>query len=99
MMMKVCHFCTIILINIVMVHLVSNAENVVTYLSFCRKTEGWSSKLIMQMIPKHILGSIGNTYFKNVKTVMFLPDQSPALEALTNFLFRGMVSVASVGIL
>lgn len=73
------------------------AENIATCLSFCRKTEGWSTKLIMQMIPKHILGSIGNTFFKNVKTVMFLPDQSPALEALTTFLFRGMVSVGCVG--
>ncbi|ROT73196.1 putative mediator of RNA polymerase II transcription subunit 25 isoform X2 [Penaeus vannamei] len=60
------------------------------------KTEGWSTKLIMQMIPKHILGSIGNTFFKNVKTVMFLPDQSPALEALTTFLFRGMAGCVHV---
>lgn len=56
-----------------------------------RKADHWATTLIMQMIPKHILGSIGNTFFKNVKTVMFLPDQSHALEILTNFLFRGMV--------
>ncbi|XP_042222827.1 mediator of RNA polymerase II transcription subunit 25-like [Homarus americanus] len=50
----------------------------------------------MQMIPKHILGSIGNSFFKNVKTVMFLPDQSPALDILTNFLFRGMAGCVHV---
>uniref|UniRef100_A0A0P4VVX5 Mediator of RNA polymerase II transcription subunit 25 n=1 Tax=Scylla olivacea TaxID=85551 RepID=A0A0P4VVX5_SCYOL len=60
------------------------------------KADHWATTLIMQMIPKHILGSIGNTFFRNVKTVMFLPDQSHALEILTNFLFRGMAGCVHV---
>lgn len=67
-----------------------HSEYSYNYLYF-RKADHWAPTLIMQMIPKHILGNIGNTFFKNVKTVMFLPDQSHALEILTNFLFRGMV--------
>ncbi|KAK7086682.1 Mediator of RNA polymerase II transcription subunit 25 [Halocaridina rubra] len=60
------------------------------------KAEGWSQRLTMQMIPKTILGSIGNTFFKNVNTVMFLPDQSHALDTLTAFLFKGMAGCVHV---
>ncbi|XP_066989968.1 mediator of RNA polymerase II transcription subunit 25-like isoform X3 [Macrobrachium rosenbergii] len=60
------------------------------------KAEGWPPTLIMQMIPKNILGSIGNMFFKNVKTVMFMPDQSPALDVLTAFLIKGMAGCVHV---
>lgn len=56
------------------------------------KTDGWPQNLVLQLIPKGILSNLGNSYFKNVHTVMFLPEQCPALTLLTNSLSRAMVS-------
>lgn len=56
------------------------------------KADGWPSNLVLHLIPKSILSHLGNSYFKQVHTVMFLPEPCPALTILTNNLSRSMVS-------
>ena len=38
------------------------------------KSDNWPSTLIMQLIPKSIVQTIGSHYFKNSKSVLFHPD-------------------------
>ncbi|KAL1509767.1 hypothetical protein ABEB36_004453 [Hypothenemus hampei] len=53
------------------------------------KADGWPPKLIMQLMPRGILGSIGNAYLKNSKSVYFHPTQCESLEPLTRILTTG----------
>ncbi|XP_018019885.1 mediator of RNA polymerase II transcription subunit 25 [Hyalella azteca] len=54
------------------------------------KAEGWPAKLVLHLIPKGILSPLGNSCFKQVHTVMFLPEPCPALTVLSNHLSRSM---------
>jgi len=56
------------------------------------KGEGWPPKLIMQLIPKAILGSLGGTFFRDVKTVLFNLQPCEALTSLTRVMDMGYVS-------
>lgn len=47
----------------------------------------------MQLMPKQLIGSIGGTYLKNSKSVVFHPTPCEALEALTKVMTAGFVSV------
>ncbi len=47
------------------------------------KSENWPRKLIMQLIPKSLVQTIGGLFFKNSKSVLFHPKESEALDALT----------------
>ncbi|KAK5643320.1 hypothetical protein RI129_007165 [Pyrocoelia pectoralis] len=63
------------------------------------KTDGWPSKLIMQLMPKQLIGNIGGAYLKNSKSVLFHPQNCEALESLTKVMssgFAGCVHFTSV---
>lgn len=47
----------------------------------------------MQLLPKQLIGSIGGTYLKNSKSVVFHPTPCEALESLTKMMSTGFVSV------
>jgi len=58
-----------------------------------RKADTWPPKLIMQLMPKQLIGSIGGAYLKNSKSVIFHPTPCEALESLTKMMTAGFVSV------
>ncbi|KAF6199713.1 hypothetical protein GE061_006011 [Apolygus lucorum] len=63
------------------------------------KADSWPQKLIMQLMPKQLIGSIGGSYLKNSKSVLFHLQPSEALEALTKVMssgFAGCVHFNSV---
>lgn len=51
--------------------------------------ESWPPKLIMQLMPKHLIGNIGGAYLKNSKSVLFHPTACEALESLTKVMSNG----------
>ncbi|XP_050304087.1 mediator of RNA polymerase II transcription subunit 25-like isoform X1 [Anthonomus grandis grandis] len=53
------------------------------------KADGWPQKLIMQLMPKQLIGNIGGSYLKNSKSVLFHPSQCEALESLTRVMNSG----------
>ncbi|XP_073996537.1 mediator complex subunit 25 isoform X1 [Rhodnius prolixus] len=53
------------------------------------KADLWPQKLIMQLMPKQLIGNIGGAYLKNSKSVLFHPQQCEALEALTKVMSTG----------
>lgn len=57
-----------------------------------RKADGWPTKLIMQLMPKQLIGNIGGAYLKNSKSVLFHPQQCEALDSLTKVMSSGFVS-------
>ncbi|KAI4492167.1 hypothetical protein M0802_009973 [Mischocyttarus mexicanus] len=63
------------------------------------KADTWPPKLIMQLMPKQLIGNIGGSYLKNSKSVLFHPTPCEALESLTNMMtsgFAGCVYFTSV---
>lgn len=57
------------------------------------KGDGWPTKLVMQLIPKNIVGSLGGSYLvRDVKTVVFMLHQCDALNSLTRVMDSGYVS-------
>lgn len=60
---------------------------------FFRKADAWPSKLILQLMPKQLIVSIGGIYLKNSKSVLFHPQNCEALESLTKVLSTGFVSI------
>lgn len=57
-----------------------------------RKAETWPEKLIMQLMPKNLIGSIGGAHLKDSKSVVFQPTPCDALESLTKYMTSGYVS-------
>merc|ERR1712142_844560 len=53
------------------------------------KPDNWPSKLIMQLIPKSLVQTIGGQYFRNSKSVLFHPNDCESLEALTKVMGTG----------
>lgn len=53
------------------------------------KADGWPQKLIMQLMPKQLIGNIGGSYLKNSKSVLFHPTPCEALESLTRVMNSG----------
>ncbi|XP_019877940.1 mediator of RNA polymerase II transcription subunit 25 isoform X2 [Aethina tumida] len=53
------------------------------------KADGWPPKLIMQLMPKQLIGNIGGAYLKNSKSVLFHPSNCEALESLTRVMSSG----------
>jgi len=51
--------------------------------------ENWPSKLIMQLIPKTLVQTIGGQYFRHSKSVLFHPTECESLEALTKVMGSG----------
>ena len=51
--------------------------------------DNWPSKLIMQLIPKSLMETIGWQYFTNSKSVSFHPQECESLAALKNVLATG----------
>lgn len=60
---------------------------------FYRKAETWPEKLIMQLMPKNLIGSIGGAHLKDSKSVVFQPTPCDALESLTKYMTSGYVSL------
>ncbi|XP_023012280.2 mediator of RNA polymerase II transcription subunit 25 isoform X2 [Leptinotarsa decemlineata] len=63
------------------------------------KADGWPQKLIMQLMPKQLIGNIGGAYLKNSKSVLFHPQACDALESLTRVMssgFAGCVHFTSI---
>lgn len=65
---------------------------VIPRLFFFRKADGWPQKLIMQLMPKQLIGNIGGAYLKNSKSVLFHPQPCEPLESLTRVMSSGFVS-------
>ncbi|XP_060532010.1 mediator of RNA polymerase II transcription subunit 25 isoform X2 [Cylas formicarius] len=62
------------------------------------KADGWPQKLIMQLMPKQLIGTIGGSYLKNSKSVLFHPSPCEALDSLTRVMisnFAGCVHFTS----
>ncbi|XP_054259504.1 mediator of RNA polymerase II transcription subunit 25-like [Macrosteles quadrilineatus] len=53
------------------------------------KADSWPQKLIMQLMPKQLIGNIGGAYLKNSKSVLFHPQPCEALESLTKVMSSG----------
>ncbi|KAJ8964091.1 hypothetical protein NQ317_004944 [Molorchus minor] len=53
------------------------------------KADGWPQKLMMQLMPKQLIGNIGGAYLNNSKSVLFHPQPSDALESLTRVMSSG----------
>ncbi|XP_067215800.1 mediator of RNA polymerase II transcription subunit 25 isoform X2 [Linepithema humile] len=53
------------------------------------KADTWPQKLLMQLMPKTLIGNIGNTFLKNSKSVLFHPTPCEALESLTKMMTNG----------
>ncbi|KAI4462701.1 mediator of rna polymerase ii transcription subunit 25 [Holotrichia oblita] len=53
------------------------------------KADGWPPKLLMQLMPKQLIGNIGGAYLKNSKSVLFHPQNCEALESLTKVMSTG----------
>lgn len=66
--------------------------NLIAIINFFRKADGWPQKLIMQLMPKQLIGNIGGAYLKNSKSVLFHPQPCDALESLTRVMSSGFVS-------
>ncbi len=53
------------------------------------RSDNWPRRLIMQLIPKTLLQTIGGSFFKDSKSVLFHPEQSDALDVLTRVFGTG----------
>ncbi|XP_011297129.1 mediator of RNA polymerase II transcription subunit 25 isoform X2 [Fopius arisanus] len=53
------------------------------------KVESWPRKLIMQLMPKQLIGSIGGGYLNNSKSVLFHPTPCEALDSLMKVMSTG----------
>merc|ERR1712155_28306 len=53
------------------------------------RSDNWPGKLIMQLIPKSLVQTIGGQYFRNSKSVLFHPQDCESLLALTNVMGTG----------
>jgi len=53
------------------------------------KPDNWPGKLIMQLIPKSLVQTIGAQYFRNSKSVLFQPNDCESFEALTKEMVTG----------
>jgi mediator of RNA polymerase II transcription subunit 25 len=53
------------------------------------RADNWPPRLIMQLMPKHLIGSAGGQYLKESKTVIFHPSPSPELESLSKVMANG----------
>merc|ERR1712013_971834 len=53
------------------------------------KPDNWPGKLIMQLIPKSLVQTIGGQYFRDSKSVLFHPNDCESLEALTKVMGTG----------
>jgi mediator of RNA polymerase II transcription subunit 25 len=51
--------------------------------------DNWPKKLIMQLIPKSLVQTLGGQYFMNSKSVLLHPSSSESMETLTNLLSNG----------
>ena len=53
------------------------------------KADTWPQKLLMQLMPKQLIGNIGGLYLKNSKSVLFHPAPCEALDSLTKVMSSG----------
>merc|ERR1719154_692297 len=51
--------------------------------------DNWPTKLMLQLIPKSVVQTIGGQYFKDSKSVLFHPQESDSLEALSKEMSSG----------
>lgn len=54
------------------------------------KADHWPQRLLMQLMPKQMVGSAGGQYLKESKTVVFHPTPCEALESLSKIMGSGM---------
>lgn len=62
--------------------------------------DNWPTKLMLQLIPKSVVQTIGGQYFKDSKSVLFHPQESDSLEALSKEMssgFAGCVHISNNG--
>ncbi|XP_016976315.2 mediator of RNA polymerase II transcription subunit 25 [Drosophila rhopaloa] len=53
------------------------------------KAENWPPKLLMQLMPKHLVGNIGGQFLKDSKMVVFRPTPGEALDSLAKMMTSG----------
>ncbi|XP_076378618.1 mediator of RNA polymerase II transcription subunit 25 isoform X6 [Megalopta genalis] len=58
------------------------------------KADTWPQKLLMQLMPRRLISSIGGSYLTNSKSVLFHPAQCEALESLTKVMSSGFAGPA-----
>lgn len=59
------------------------------------KGDAWPPRVIMQLMPKQLIGNIGGQFLKDSKTVVFHPTACESLENLTKMMSQGFVSVSN----
>lgn len=60
-------------------------------LLYYSQAENWPSRLLMQLMPKQLIGSIGQQFLKDSKSVSFHPSPCESLENLTKTMSSGFV--------
>ncbi|XP_011299870.1 mediator of RNA polymerase II transcription subunit 25 isoform X2 [Fopius arisanus] len=53
------------------------------------KADSWPPKVLLQLVPKLLIGNIGGAYLKNSKSVLFHPTPCEALDSLTKIMSAG----------
>ena len=53
------------------------------------RSDNWPAKLIMQLIPKSLVQTIGGHYFRNSDSVLFHPQECESLVKMTNVMKTG----------
>ncbi|XP_055384563.1 mediator of RNA polymerase II transcription subunit 25 [Condylostylus longicornis] len=53
------------------------------------KADNWPPRLLMQLMPKHLVGNVGGEYLKDSKVVVFKPQSSESLDALSKIMNNG----------
>ncbi|XP_015111836.1 mediator of RNA polymerase II transcription subunit 25 isoform X2 [Diachasma alloeum] len=53
------------------------------------KADSWPPKVLLQLVPKLLIGNIGGAYLKNSKSVLFHPTPCEALDSLTKVMSAG----------
>lgn len=59
------------------------------------QAHNWPQRLVMQLMPKQLVGSIGGQFLKDSKTVVFHPNPCEALDAMSKVMSSGFVSFSN----
>eukprot|EP00088_Acartia_fossae_P017361 TRINITY_DN19847_c0_g1_i1.p1 TRINITY_DN19847_c0_g1~~TRINITY_DN19847_c0_g1_i1.p1 ORF type:complete len:165 (-),score=32.23 TRINITY_DN19847_c0_g1_i1:304-798(-) len=60
-------------------------------------SDSWRTKLMLQLIPKHVIRNMGGQYFKDSKPVSFHPEESESLNLLSKEMSSGYAGLVQFG--
>ena len=58
-----------------------------------RKADNWPNKLMMQLINRNVISTIGKAYFDNIRSVKFNLQPCEPLERLSQVMSSGSVTM------